>query len=324
MTIVITGASGFIGTNFINFISKFGYEIFNYDINPPRDLTQLKYWKNVDILDEEVLSINLLADKPNYIVHFAARTDLNEKVNLSGYNVNIEGVENLMRLASNLEGLNRIIVASSMLVCKAGYFPSSFEDYCPNSLYGESKVLTEKIVKNYDCNWVIVRPTSIWGPWFKEPYFDFFNLVIKGWYFNLPKEVSSTKTYGFVENICLQVHSIMLAPVELVNHNFYYLGDSVPINVSVWADKIRYSLGKRPLPIIPVSLLRFAALVGDFLHKYFHIYKYPMSSFRYKNMTTDNVIASIAETNNFVDTNKFISLEVGITKTLEWINKQSK
>ena len=72
-----------------------------------------------------------------------------------------------MNISIGLNELKKIIIASSMLVCELGYSPKNFNDYKPNTLYGESKVLTEKIVKKFKNSWTIVRPTSIWGPWFE-------------------------------------------------------------------------------------------------------------------------------------------------------------
>jgi GlcNAc-P-P-Und epimerase len=40
-------------------------------------------------------------------------------------------------------------------------------------------VIGEKLVRdsNMKCSWVIVRPTSVWGPWFEHAYRTFFRLV---------------------------------------------------------------------------------------------------------------------------------------------------
>ena len=50
-----------------------------------------------------------------------------------------------------------------MLVCKAGHIPKSDTDYSPNTLYGESKMKGEMLVRssNLKCDWAIIRPTSM-------------------------------------------------------------------------------------------------------------------------------------------------------------------
>jgi nucleoside-diphosphate-sugar epimerase len=241
-------------------------------------------------------------------------------VNIEGYNSNIQGVENVMNATLELPELKRIIIASSMLVCKVGYIPKSFNDYTPINLYGQSKVLTEKIVKNYNIDWVIVRPTSIWGPWFREPYFNFFKLVINGLYFNIPKKYSSTKTYGFVTNTCMQIYSIMLASNDKVSHKYFYLGDEIPINITEWANLIRFQLKKPNLITLPKYFLYLGSLFGDYLSKFCKFNKFPLNSFRYKNMmTTNNIIESIQDTNKLLLDNNLITLNDATSITLDWI-----
>lgn len=322
MTIVLTGGSGFIGTNLLEFFIQKKYNVINYDILEPRNKLHLKYWININILDKKKLSLQLNIDNPNYIVHLAARTDLNEKTNISAYDVNITGVRNLMDISLTINNLNRIIVASSMLVCKTGYVPKTFDDYHPNNLYGESKVLTEKIVKSFNNSWVIIRPTSIWGPWFREPYFNFFRLVIDGVYFNIPKSKASIKTYGYVENACLQIYSIMLAPSQLVIHKHFYIGDTNPINITEWADLIRQILKKKKLITLPLFFLKVGSYLGDFLRFIFNINNFPLNSFRFKNMTTNNIIEQVIETNKLLNESNLISQEVAVKTTLDWIFKQ--
>ena len=319
LKIVVTGGSGFIGTNMIELLEYSDFKIFNYDISMPKNLKHIQYWSRVDILDKEYLISNLLKDKPDFIIHLAARTDLNENDNINGYRVNIEGVKNIMDGAIKIEGLKKIIVASSMLVCKLGFYPNSFDDYAPNSLYGQSKVLTEQIVKEYNINWTIVRPTSIWGPWFAAPYRNFFELVMKGFYFNISNKYSSTKTYGFVDNTCKQILSLLLNNNECVNHNYFYLGDIKSINITDWANSIR-RLNSQSKPItLPKYLLKFAAKIGDLLKDVFRLHSFPMNSFRYKNMTNNNIIHDLTRTVEVTKIGDKTNLDDEIIKTIVWI-----
>jgi nucleoside-diphosphate-sugar epimerase len=317
--IIVTGGSGFIGTNMINLLIKNKHHVINYDIAEPRCKEQYKFWTKINLLDREDLFLLLERDKPDYIIHLAARTDLNENTNIEEYSVNIQGVRNIMDGAARLNSLRRIVVASSMLVCKLGYIPKSFDDYAPNSLYGESKVLTEKIVKEFTFDWIIVRPTSIWGPWFGEPYKNFFDLVIKGFYFNIPSKYASTKTYGFVENICLQIYSLMISKVGNVKHNYFYLGDSTSINITDWAHRIRILNSQSQLITLPKFVLKLAAHIGDFLHQKLGITKFPMNTFRYKNMTTDNIVNDLSRTLDVTQAGVNTNLDEEINKTLNWI-----
>jgi nucleoside-diphosphate-sugar epimerase len=320
--VLVTGGSGFIGTNLINEFLKLGWDVVNYDIAPPKIESHAQFWKNIDITKRKLLIDSIKSDVPDFIVHLAARTDLNEVDSIDGYKANIEGVRNIMDSASYLPSLKRIILASSMLVCRLGYHPVSFDDYKPNSFYGESKVETEKIIKQYDLNWTIVRPTSIWGPWFGEPYKNFFDLVIKGLYFNIPEKYASTKTYGYVKNACNQIISLMLSDPQLVNHNYFYLGDLHPINITNWANRIRILNSQRKLLFLPVIILRLSAIIGDILKNTLGVNNFPMTTFRFKNMTNDNIIRDIERTLKITKCGEEDNLDKQILETLNWLKNK--
>ena len=79
MKIIITGASGFIGTNLLQFYIDKGVDVINIDICQPRKNSHMKYWKKLDILNKVLLESVVLAYEPDYVIHLAARTDLNGK-----------------------------------------------------------------------------------------------------------------------------------------------------------------------------------------------------------------------------------------------------
>ena len=91
MKIIITGASGFIGTNLLQYLVNHKHEIKNLDINPPRNATHLPYWEQVDITDRHALTQAFVKYDPDYIIHLAARTDLDGK-SLDDYKSNTLGV----------------------------------------------------------------------------------------------------------------------------------------------------------------------------------------------------------------------------------------
>lgn len=318
MKILITGGSGFIGTNLIDCFLKKQFEVLSIDINPPRKTKHKKLWKQLNICDYKLFSKAVSNFNPHFIVHLAAKTDLNGE-HISDYQANIKGVENLMEISNESSTLKRVIIASSMLVCKIGYNPISFDDYLPDTIYGESKVLTEKIVKKYNIDWVIVRPTSIWGPWFGAPYKNFFELVLKGLYFNIPKNKSAIKTFGYVKNTCNQIVSLLLTHNKIVSRNYFYLGDIEPINIHDWANMIRKISGKNRLITFPLFVLNFASYLGQFIKDYFKI-NMPLNRFRYKNMTTNNIIKDLDKLSTVTD-NYSQKIDENIYETIDWINK---
>lgn len=315
--ILITGGSGFIGTNLINYLlTENKYNLLNIDINQPKIEDHKHFWKQVDICNAKLLKKVILEFHPDYVIHLAARTDLRGK-ELKDYAANMEGVTNLLDALEGVPNLKRAVFASSMYVCEPGYMPKDFEDYAPHTLYGESKVETEKRIKkrNPKYTWSIFRPTSIWGPWFGEPYDKFFRIVLNKMYFHMGKRACK-KTYGYIDNAIYQIMSILQAPEEKVMRKVFYLGDYEPYDITEWADEIAKCAGIK-IPNIPYFLFVMAGWFGDFL-KLLGI-TFPMTSFRLKNMTTNNVhnLNPIKE----LAPNLPKSRQVGNIQTITWIQR---
>lgn len=311
--ILITGASGFIGTNLLEDLCKTN-DVINIDFNRPKCESHNAYWKNIDITEYEAIKGAIEDFSPDYIVHLAARTDLDGNT-IGDYDANTIGVENILKIAKELPNLKKIIITSSMLVCKAGYMPKDQFDYNPTTVYGQSKVCTEEITwaNPPKCDWAIVRPTSIWGPWFGVPYRNFFDMVKSKMYFHIGHR-SCSKTYGYVENAVYQIKQILFNDTQNLDNKVFYLGDNPPIYIEEWADQIANQLGHKIIRF-PYWMIKCAAWCGDVLGK-FGIH-FPMTSFRLKNMTTNNVIN--LDNTYQIAPNLPVDRITGIKRTLEWM-----
>jgi nucleoside-diphosphate-sugar epimerase len=317
MKILITGGSGFIGTNVVDYYLSKGWEVRNIDVKEPKKADVAACWFPCDITDGAALLAAVQTFQPDYIIHLAARTDLDGKT-VEDYQANTIGVENMLKAAATLNGLKKILITSSMLVCHTGYIPENQFDYSPTTAYGESKVVTENLVwaNPPACDWAIMRPTSMWGPWFGVPYRNFFDTVKAGYYFHIGHR-SCTKTYGYIENAVYQIDSLLMNPTPDEQNKVFYLGDSPAIFIEEWADQIAKELGRK-VPRVPFWLIRMAALFGDALGLLgLH---FPMTSFRLKNMTTDNII-NLSNTQQIAP-NPPVDRVTGIRRTLEWMNRK--
>ena len=121
-----------------------------------------------------------------------------------------------------------MVFFSTRLVCQIGYVPKNNNDYCPTTIYGESKALGEKILKRKKYKkfkkWVNTRPTSLWGPWFDEPYKNFFDVIKKRLYMH-PSNKKIYKSFGYVENSVFQIIKLMLAPSRSVEKKTFYFSN---------------------------------------------------------------------------------------------------
>ncbi|KAA8486793.1 nucleoside-diphosphate-sugar epimerase [Arcticibacter tournemirensis] len=313
LKVLITGGSGFIGTNLIESLISDNVQILNVDKVKPVIDSHVSYWRRTDILDHKNLEEIITQFNPEVIVHLAAVTDLDGKT-LSYYRTNFEGTKNVIDIAAKLPALRKVIYTSSMYVCRPGLIPSDYDTYKPHTLYGESKVKGEllvKAIKDATYNWIIIRPTSIWGPWFKIPYIDFFDVVYKGRYVNFGK--TCTKTYGYIGNTVFQLRKLISA--EGVHKRTFYLGDRPAIPISDWANEISLEMGKGKIKSVPFALIKCAAIAGDILGGL--KIKFPMTSFRLANMKTNNVLP-LDDIYQVVDELPFTRLE-GVRNTLKWL-----
>lgn len=317
--ILLTGASGFIGTNLLEDLLAKGYEVKNLDWKEPKIAARKNLWVNVNILHYDEFEKAVLEFQPEYIVHLAARTDLDGKT-LEDYDQNITGVENLMKIIHKLPNLKKIIITSSKFVTRNGYKIKNQYDYCPHTKYGESKVQTESRVWNDtpDCDWCIIRPTSIWGPWFGVPYRNFFDIVMKHMYFHIGR-IRCHKTYGYIGNAVYQIEQLLFHETKDNDNKVFYIGDDPPYEINEWADEIAKELGFK-VPTMPVWFVKALAKFGDFLGL-FGIH-FPMQSFRFGNMTNDG-INDMSNTYKIAPKMPYTRLE-GTRQTIAWINQYEK
>ncbi len=322
MRILVTGGSGFIGTNLINELLERKHEIVNLDICAPRLRSHLPFWHNISLLDKYGTSQLLKNIRPDYVIHAAARTDLGGR-SIDEYAVNTTGTLNIISAIESAGSVKRAIFISSMLVCRNGYRPSGELDFCPNTTYGESKVETEMIVRKRmglaGIKYVIVRPTSVWGPWFSDPYLQFFLAIRRGLYVH-PGHTEVKKQFAYVGNVVSQILNLLTVNFDDCSESVYYVGDYSEYIVREWADLIQRELKAHRIGTVPLPILKIIAAVGDVLVS-LGWRRAPLTSFRLTNMLTSNSLP-FEKSERVLGPLKYSVID-GVRLTIEWINKQA-
>jgi nucleoside-diphosphate-sugar epimerase len=173
--VLVTGGSGFIGINLIMELLKEGAIVTALDL-PMTNWEKIPFGVRLvkaDILKKSDL-INV-CDDIEIIYHLAAKTDLDGKTK-NDYKVNYEGTQNLIEEAAKSQTLERFVFYSTFLVAGESNetrFIDETEPYRTKTVYGESKIEGEKIVKKccsqFNIPFTIIRPTSVYGPWGGTP-----------------------------------------------------------------------------------------------------------------------------------------------------------
>ena len=320
MRVLVTGGSGFIGTNLVGLLLERGHEVTAYDVAEPRDPSQVVDRVQGDLREESSVRAVVESTAPEIVFHLGARTDLHGQAVEPDYAANTAGVRHVVQAVDDLAPQARVVYASSRLVCRIGYQPQHEADYCPPNPYGASKVEGELIVRRHARHpWTILRPTSIWGPWFGVPYRDFFDSV-RGGRFVRARGADVPKQFGYVGNTAYQLAALCdPGPFEALRGQTAYLADYEPIQVGDFADRIRRRLGKSPVRQVPRGVLKAGALTGDAL-KRLGWAEPPLTSFRLDNLLTPMLhdLAPLEAAVGPVPHDQ----DAGIAATLAWMDSQ--
>lgn len=313
--VVVTGGSGFIGTNLIEALLARGDQVVNLDTAPPLDPAQRAHHISADILDAAALQKAVAGKRFDAFIHLAGRTDCDERTTVEeGYRANTDGTANALATAREA-GVARMIVTSSQFVFDRGpLLPDGDQDFHPVTVYGESKVRTERLTRDSGLpHWVIVRPTTVWGPWLAR-HRMLYKALQGGYYFH-PSGPSCRRSYGYVGNVAHQYLRILDLPPSATHGRVLYVGDE-PIELNQWVNVLASRLGARTPRNAPRSLLKTGAWFGDLFERVCGR-RFPLDSHRLRSMTED-YLAPMKPTFDLLGPPRH-SVEEGFDLTLRWL-----
>ncbi|HRO39902.1 MAG TPA: NAD(P)-dependent oxidoreductase [Flavobacteriales bacterium] len=320
MRLLVTGGSGFIGTNLVQSALDQGWEVLNLDWNPPLKAAHRPWWREWNIMDRSATDRWIAEFRPTHLVHLAARTDTDVQDDLDAYRQNHEGTALLLESIKAADGLQRVIITSTQFVCEAGYQPKDDLDFKPFTLYGETKRRCEMAVRQADlpCTWSIIRPTTIWGPWSLRYRDVLFKVMRKGLYFH-PGKGRVIRSYGYVGNVVWQIGRLLEVPDAEVHGKVFYVGDP-PLDLRQWVEAISQALVGKPVRYIPTWIVKSMAMCGDVL-KVVQL-PFPITSGRFRSMTTD-YITPMDRTEAALGKAPW-TLEQGARAMVDWYDNESR
>jgi nucleoside-diphosphate-sugar epimerase len=315
--VLVLGGSGFIGTNICHELYERKIDFVNGDINPPLDITKLKYWIRCDILDIEQLRDTICEVRPYYIIDLVARTDVNNNEPAeSGYSLNFKGVANLIAVLVDFNFVKRVIFTSTQYVKGPDSDFRAVMDYAPHTTYGQSKVMMEKAIftSKIEFEWAIVRPTNVWGPWHYRYKEQFFKVLKKGLYFH-PGGRQPVKSYAYVGNVADQICKLLFVDLENIGRKIFYVGDK-PDSILTWVNGMSLAFTNRKVRVVPRVIFGIFVLAGDAL-SFFMGRPFLINSSRYKSLIED-YYTDMDFTFQILGENKY-TISEGIIRTLEWV-----
>ena len=163
--VLITGIEGFTGAYIENFLINRGYDVYGTVFN--HNTLNQKHFK-CDIRNKTEINSIIKMVSPDFILHFAAISFVEEKNKNLMYDVNVFGTQNLLEcIIENNLSPEKVIIVSSAAVYGEQNTSILSEDLCPNPInhYGYSKYIAERITSTFfsKLKIIVVRPFNYTG-----------------------------------------------------------------------------------------------------------------------------------------------------------------
>jgi nucleoside-diphosphate-sugar epimerase len=316
--VIVTGGSGFIGRHLIGHLVALGYQVVNVDIRPPAETSQRAMWRQVSILEPANLKRLFLEIRPQYVVHLAALAVMDGR-SIGDFVANTEGTANVLAAVRSISDVERLVVTSTQHVRKPGSpMPVHDQDYDPYMLYGESKVITEKLTRSdsFLKHWTIIRPTTVWGSHHPFLVNGLLQLIHKRIYFH-PANDTVVRAYGYVGNVVWQIERILSLNANVTHGRTLYVGDA-NMKQYDWVNEFSFALTGSEVRTLPLWAIRVLACVGDGL-KGCGI-NFPIYKARFLNLTTSNPVP-MEPTFDILGSGP-LGFKEGIRITSSWLREQ--
>jgi nucleoside-diphosphate-sugar epimerase len=271
MKILITGASGFIGSFIVEEALNRGFETW----------AAVRRSSSLDFLHDErihLIELNLSSKEQlveqlrgkgfDYVVHAAGVTKCLNKADFR--RINTEGTKNLVEALMEVKmPLKRLVYLSSLSVFGAIKEKMPYEEIReddtpqPNTEYGRSKLAAEQYLSSLGSKlpYVILRPTGVYGPREKD-YFMMAKSIKQHIDFAVGFQRQDI-TFVYVTDV---VQAVFLALENGKTGHKYFLSDGEVYQSTTFSDLIHKELG-RPWWLritAPTWVLRILTFFGEY------------------------------------------------------------
>lgn len=329
MKILITGASGFIGSFIVEEALRRGFETWA----GVRHTSSRRYLQDdrihfieLDFSSEETLVKQLAGHSFDYIVHAAGATKCLHADDF--FKTNYEGTVNFVHAILKLRmPLKRFIYISTLSVYGAIREQRPYQEIeqgdmpRPNTAYGRSKLKAERFLDSIgnDFNYIVLRPTGVYGP--REKDYFLMAKSIKG---HVDFSVGFKRqdiTFVYVKDV---VQAVFLALDRGMSGRKYFLSDGNVYQSCTFSNYIREELGN-PWWIrikAPIWLLRLVTFCGE------HISRItgkptPLNNDKYNILKQRNWRCNIEPACDELGYHPHYQLREGVKETMAWYKENN-
>jgi len=327
--ILITGATGFIGSHLAEELAKTEKKIrvlvrssnlgnindFSEEIKNKIEITK------GDLLNKDSLLKALKGvDKVFHLAAIGRPMNIPKKMY---FDVNFNGTKNLLE-ACKERGVKKIIHISTISVFGFSRNRNALDENSPQipvSDYGESKKKGEEFAVDFcrknKISLVVVRPPMVFGPRDFQ-FLKLFKLINTG-FFPLLKRGKAKIEFCYVKNL---VNGILLADKHGKNLEAYNLSDGETYTVKEVFSEIAKAENKKLFPVsVPVWGVKIS---GFFLENLFSLFgkRAPFNSGTAEWMSKDNSL-NITKAKKELGYRRIIPLEKSIKETVKWYKQKN-
>ena len=271
MKILITGASGFIGSFIVEEALKQGFETWAA-IRKSSSKEYLQderiHFIELNLSSKAQLIEQLQPHQFDYVVHAAGVTKCLNKADF--HRINTEGPKNLVdALLETGMPLRRLVFVSSLSIFGAIKEEQPYDEIRetdtpqPNTAYGRSKLAAEQYLESLKGRvpYIILRPTGVYGP--REKDYFIMAKSIKGHTDFAVGYRRQDITFVYVSDV---VQAVFLALDHGENGRKYFLSDGQVYQSTTFSNLVHEALG-RPWWIrirVPEWVLRVVTFFGEY------------------------------------------------------------
>jgi len=330
--ILITGASGFIGSFIVEEALRQGLETWAA-VRKSSSKAFLQderiHFIELNLSSEEALKEQLQGHAFDYVVHAAGVTKCLHKEDFR--RINTEGTMNLVRAIMELKmPIKRFVYISSLSIMGAireqqPYTEIQENDTAqPNTAYGKSKLEAEEWLSRLNKElgarneellpYVILRPTGVYGPRERD-YFMMFKSIKAHTDFAVGYQQQDI-TFVYVTDV---VQAVFLALEKGKTGRRYFLSDGAVYQSSTFSNLIRKELGN-PWWIritAPIWLLRIITFCGEYIgHMTGKVTA--LNNDKYNIMRQRNWRCDITPAKEELGYEPKVQLEEGVKRSVKW------
>ena len=330
-SILITGASGFIGSFIVEEAVRRGYDTWA----GMRSSSSKRYLKDENIrfmdldyahvekLKEQLLQHVVKHGRFTYIVHCAGVTKCREKADFE--RVNFLHTKHFVEALKELDMVPEVFVYLSSLsifgpIHEETYVPiTEADEPKPNTAYGVSKLKAERFLQGMeDFPYVILRPTGVYGPREKD-YFLMAKSIKAHTDFSVGYKHQDI-TFVYVKDV---VQAVFLSLEKKALRRCYFLSDGEVYQSRTFSDYIIEELGNPWVLRIksPLWILKIVSMIAETWAKLWNTTS-TLNTDKYKIMKQRNWRCDIAPAEVELGYKPQYQLKQGVHETMTWYKEE--